>query len=331
MQRNKSLKLQLDLTGAADPALVAEAAGRCGLTHSVFEVRAHAQGGPPRAGTPAVARRVRRLRAALLRRLQRELGGPRPAEGHPRGESVASKPSCRGRSGQRVGALGSAGRPPAAAGALSILRRVDGVAGRAGSAELRRLSSALLAPASARAACVGPLVLAEDLQEFEGGLNAKGKRRKLLWPRQLLLGCRLAVGGVLGCVDGVLRRAMDRPCVPKATLGPELALCMCNLALVAPGSRVLDADADQLEALRHNFLHSGLALPVLSEPGEAPLAAGALDAIITDPPYGFSCPIAGPSGDVRADGLRHLGAQPRASRRARRPSPRNPQVEGMGS
>ncbi|CAK0863518.1 unnamed protein product [Prorocentrum cordatum] len=151
-------------------------------------------------------------------------------------------------------------------------------------------------------------------------------------PRLQAAGCTwLAVGGVLGCVDGVLRRAMDRPCVPKATLGPELALCMCNLALVAPGSRVLDADADQLEALRHNFLHSGLALPVLSEPGEAPLAAGALDAIITDPPYGFSCPIAGPSGDVRADGLRHLGAQPRASRRARRPSPRNPQVEGMGS
>ncbi|CAK0863520.1 unnamed protein product [Prorocentrum cordatum] len=282
MQRNKSLKLQLDLTGAADPALVAEAAGRCGLTHSVFEVRAHAQGGPPRAGTPAVARRVRRLRAALLRRLQRELGGPRPAEGHPRGESVASKPSCRGRSGQRVGALGSAGRPPAAAGALSILRRVDGVAGRAGSAELRRLSSALLAPASARAACVGPLVLAEDLQEFEGGLNAKGKRRKLLWPRQLLLGCRLAVGGVLGCVDGVLRRAMDRPCVPKATLGPELALCMCNLALVAPGSRVLDP-----------FCGSGALL--LCPEGRRRRPAGGAQAQL--PPQ-----RAGPAGALRARG-----------------------------
>merc|ERR1711908_41956 len=108
-----------------------------------------------------------------------------------------------------------------------------------------------------------------------------GTGRRVLWLRQAFLGSRVALGGMLGTMRRFRQRAVMSG---KATMSPDLALSMCNLAQAGPGHRIADPccgsgalllwaavlgaetfasdiQAAELEGIRQNFLYHRLPMP----------------------------------------------------------------------
>lgn len=161
-----------------------------------------------------------------------------------------------------------------------------------------------------------------------GGLLARTGRVDLDKPEvevRVILADRAYAGAVVAEVDRSAyeaRHVRHRPFFSPVTLHPRWARCLVNLARVRRGDRVLDPfcgtggtaleaglvgarvfvsdlDPRMVEGTRATLAHYGLSDFVAEERdvGEAPefvaeRAGGAVDAIVTDPPYGRSATTA---------------------------------------
>lgn len=168
-----------------------------------------------------------------------------------------------------------------------------------------------------------PEVNASALARDLGAILARSGKVDLGKPEievRVLLAGRAHVGRVLVDVDRPgfeARHVRNRPFFSPVTLHPRLARCLVNLARVREGDRVLDPfcgtggtaletalvgarvlasdiDPRMVAGTRATLEHFGVHDAVVEERdvGEAPQFAPALDAIVTDPPYGRSATTA---------------------------------------